>query len=345
MATRTLLTEVDIPNSDNALIAGMYAQVSFHMPGEKALLFVPATAVLIDARGTHAATVRDNAIAWKDVVIDGDLGDKLAIARSGLAEGDVVVTRAERSAPRRHARPRRRVSNRWGTQVARQQAEKAAVNSRSTGNSHLARPADTCRPVGRPRSEAARLRILAATRELLDEQGFRSMTMGERSPNAPTRAQVTLYKWWSLKAAVVLDAMLAEVSRPIIPYRDSESPLVSLRDQMKGFTRFLRSRKAQLLIAVLAEGVLDEKVGDAFRGGTGSETSPGRCACSPRLARSTRASLRADVDVDVVLDALFGPLYYRALVNHLPLDPLFGERVFHYVVTGIATEPARVKLA
>lgn len=90
-ATRTLLTEVDIPNGDGALIAGMYAQVSFRVVGQKALLFVPATAVLVDAQGTRAASVRDGAIAWKDVHIDADLGDRLAIA-TGLNEGDVVVT-------------------------------------------------------------------------------------------------------------------------------------------------------------------------------------------------------------------------------------------------------------
>jgi RND family efflux transporter MFP subunit len=90
VATRTLLTEVDIPNTDNALIAGMYAQVSFHVVGQKSLLFVPATAVLIDARGTRAAIVQNGTIAWKEVGIDGDMGDRLAIS-SGLAEGDVVV--------------------------------------------------------------------------------------------------------------------------------------------------------------------------------------------------------------------------------------------------------------
>jgi len=89
-ATRTLLTEVDIPNPDGSLIAGMYAQVSFRVVGQKALLFVPATAVLIDAQGTRAATVRDGVIAWKDVQIDADMGDRLAIA-TGLNEGDVVV--------------------------------------------------------------------------------------------------------------------------------------------------------------------------------------------------------------------------------------------------------------
>jgi membrane fusion protein, multidrug efflux system len=90
VGTRTLLTEVDIPNPDDSLLAGMYGQVSFHMTGQGPLLFVPATAVLIDARGTRVAVVHDGVLSWKEVEIDGDLGDRVAISR-GLAEGDVIV--------------------------------------------------------------------------------------------------------------------------------------------------------------------------------------------------------------------------------------------------------------
>jgi RND family efflux transporter MFP subunit len=90
LGTRTLLTEVDIPNPDGALIAGMYAQITFHMTGHEQRLLVPATAVLIDAQGTRAALVRDGAITWRKVDIEKDLGDRLAIS-TGLAEGDVLV--------------------------------------------------------------------------------------------------------------------------------------------------------------------------------------------------------------------------------------------------------------
>jgi hypothetical protein len=54
------------------------------------LVFVPASAVMFDAKGTRVALVRDGAIEWKKVEIDGDFGDRLSIA-SGLVEGDVVV--------------------------------------------------------------------------------------------------------------------------------------------------------------------------------------------------------------------------------------------------------------
>jgi RND family efflux transporter MFP subunit len=90
VGTRTLLTEVDIPNPERSLIAGMYAQIAFEMTGHHQLLVLPATAVLIDAHGTRAALVRDSAIFWRKVEIEKDLGDKVAIL-TGLAEGDVIV--------------------------------------------------------------------------------------------------------------------------------------------------------------------------------------------------------------------------------------------------------------
>ena len=88
--TRTLLTEVDIPNPDDALIAGMYGQIHFRMGGQGQLLLVPATAVLIDAQGTRVALVREGAIAWRKVEIEKDLGDRVAIS-TGITDGDVLV--------------------------------------------------------------------------------------------------------------------------------------------------------------------------------------------------------------------------------------------------------------
>jgi AcrR family transcriptional regulator len=166
------------------------------------------------------------------------------------------------------------------------------------------------------------------------------MTIEAIAERAKT-SKVTVYRWWSHKAAIVLDAMLADVS-PIMPYRDSSSPLEALRDQMKSFTRFARSRKARLLVAVLAEGVLDPEVGHAFRE---HWVRPRRDDARKLIGRAVEAGeIRADLDLEVVLDVLFGPLYYRSLVNHAPLDLAFGERVFDAVIRGMATEKARSRL-
>ena len=89
-ATRTLLTEIDIANTDDALTAGMYAQVTFHMSGATPFLVVPATAVLIDAGGTRAAVVKDGVLHWQEVEVEADFGNQIALAK-GINEGDAVV--------------------------------------------------------------------------------------------------------------------------------------------------------------------------------------------------------------------------------------------------------------
>ncbi len=103
-ATRTLLTEVDIANPDRTLVAGMYATVSFDVKRQDRPVFIPATSVLFDSKGTRAAVVRDGVVSWRNIVIDSDLGDRLAIS-TGLAEGEMVaVTPNERLVEGMHVR-------------------------------------------------------------------------------------------------------------------------------------------------------------------------------------------------------------------------------------------------
>jgi AcrR family transcriptional regulator len=199
---------------------------------------------------------------------------------------------------------------------------------------------DSPRAVGRPRSEASRQRILAAARELLEERGLRAMTICAIAERAGT-SKVTVYRWWSHKAAIVLEAMLSEVS-PEIPYRESASPLESLRDQMKSFSRFLNGANGRLLQSVVAEGVLDAEVGHAYRQ---HWVKPRRDDARKLLLRAVEAGeVGAEVDLEVVLDALFGPLYYRFLIQHARLDSAFAESIFGSVMGGVASEEARVRL-
>jgi AcrR family transcriptional regulator len=194
--------------------------------------------------------------------------------------------------------------------------------------------------MGRPRSEDARRRILAAARELLEERGLRSMTICGIAERAAT-SKVTVYRWWSHKAAIVLEAMLSETS-PIMPYRESSSPLESLRAQMKSFARFLLGPNGRLLIDVIAEGVLDAEIGNAYRK---HWVKPRREDASRLLQSAIEAGeLAPDADIEVILDALFGPLYYRFLIKHAPLTPAFAEQVFEGVMAGVAMPAARKRL-
>jgi AcrR family transcriptional regulator len=194
--------------------------------------------------------------------------------------------------------------------------------------------------LGRPRSEASRQRILEAAREILEERGLRAMTIEAIADRAGT-SKVTVYRWWSHKAAIVLDAMLAETS-PRIPYRESSSPLEALRDQMRSFGRFLNGRHGTPLIGVIAEGVLDEEVGEACRE---HWVRPRREDARKLLDRAVEAGeVAKDTDLDVALDALFGPLYHRLLVTRAPLSPTFADTIFRAVMFGLATPEARGRL-
>ncbi len=95
-ATRTLVTEVRVPNADRALLAGMYSQLTLQLERASAPLYVPSTALVVNALGTRMAVVEGGVIHWRPVQIDADLGDRVAVA-TGLGEGDqVVVTPSDR---------------------------------------------------------------------------------------------------------------------------------------------------------------------------------------------------------------------------------------------------------
>jgi RND family efflux transporter MFP subunit len=89
--TRTLLTEVDFENQDNALLPGMYATVTFNLPRTVSSVFVPGEALNFRANGTTIAVVDDqNVIHVRKVAVGHDYGALLEIV-SGLKVGDRIV--------------------------------------------------------------------------------------------------------------------------------------------------------------------------------------------------------------------------------------------------------------
>jgi RND family efflux transporter MFP subunit len=90
-ATRTLRTEIDVPNPKGQLLPGSYAQVHFALKEEISRLTIPANALLFRAEGPRAAVVgKDGKIQLRTVVIGRDLGTSVEIL-SGLASVDSVV--------------------------------------------------------------------------------------------------------------------------------------------------------------------------------------------------------------------------------------------------------------
>lgn len=90
-ATRTLLTEIDLPNPDGKIIPGMYADVQFNTPLAIKPVLLPANALVVRSAGPQAVVMDANHIVhYRSIVLGRDFGAYTEVV-SGLKPGDIVV--------------------------------------------------------------------------------------------------------------------------------------------------------------------------------------------------------------------------------------------------------------
>jgi RND family efflux transporter MFP subunit len=88
--TRTLLVEIDIPNSDGALSPGIYATAELHIPRRTPSLSVPAGAIIFNKDGVQVAVVENGVARLRKISIARDRGTEVEV-RDGIKAGDRVV--------------------------------------------------------------------------------------------------------------------------------------------------------------------------------------------------------------------------------------------------------------
>ncbi len=88
--TRTLLTEIDVPNPDRALSPGMYCQVELKIPRTSPSVIVPSEAVIFNRNGLSVAVVEDGVAHLRNVTSVRDLGTTVEVS-TGVKDGDRVI--------------------------------------------------------------------------------------------------------------------------------------------------------------------------------------------------------------------------------------------------------------
>jgi RND family efflux transporter MFP subunit len=88
--TRTLLTEIDIPNPDGALPPGIYCSVELKIPRKTPSFLIPAEALIFNRNGLHAAVVKNGKAEIRDVKVTRDLGTRVEV-NAGLKAGERVI--------------------------------------------------------------------------------------------------------------------------------------------------------------------------------------------------------------------------------------------------------------
>jgi RND family efflux transporter MFP subunit len=90
-ASRTLLTELEVPNETGEVLPGAYAQINLKLQGDTGLFTVPSNVLLFRSEGTAVGIVHaDGKVEVRKIVINRDLGDRLQISQ-GLSESDKVI--------------------------------------------------------------------------------------------------------------------------------------------------------------------------------------------------------------------------------------------------------------
>ena len=88
--TRTLLTEIDVPNTDGALDPGIYCTVELHIPRKVPSLIVPAQAIIFNADGLQVAVLENGTAHFRKVTVARDFGTTIEVS-DGVKAGDQVI--------------------------------------------------------------------------------------------------------------------------------------------------------------------------------------------------------------------------------------------------------------
>jgi RND family efflux transporter MFP subunit len=88
--SRTLLTEIDVPNPDGALNPGIYCTVDLHIRRKTPSMIIPADAVVFDQHGLHVAVVENGTAHLQKITIARDFGEEVEV-HDGVRPGDQVI--------------------------------------------------------------------------------------------------------------------------------------------------------------------------------------------------------------------------------------------------------------
>jgi AcrR family transcriptional regulator len=192
------------------------------------------------------------------------------------------------------------------------------------------------RTPGRPRSAASRSAILKAAYQLLRERGVSGFTVEGVAARAGA-GKATIYRWWHHKGTLAIEAFLVAVVPKLDAARTSSSAIADLRRQVHATASIYRGRVGVLLRELVALGQADPETSRRLRA---DFVAPRREAAMVTLRRAQElGEIPAGADLDVLVDALWGPIFHRLLVSHMKIDRSFIDRLLDLVLAGALQNP------
>lgn len=158
---------------------------------------------------------------------------------------------------------------------------------------------------GRPRDPATHESILDATRRLLLEEGYHRLTFEGVAAEAGT-SRSTVYRWWSTRGALVLEAAADNIDIGRVP--DTGNSVEDLRAAIRQLITTFSDRLAGIVImAAVANLDDDPQMASTFREDV---VYPWRSTAADAIRRAIeRGDLPADTDVQFILNVIVGTVF------------------------------------
>ncbi len=190
---------------------------------------------------------------------------------------------------------------------------------------------ESARGPGRPRCEMVRHRILESAAEILEEVGFANATVDGIAERAGA-SKATIYRWWPHKAAVLIEAFRESVAGEL-PFVVTGKLEVDITRQLAQFAAMLRGRKGRAFAAFIAGAQSDPDLAEAFRS---FWIAPRREEAKVVLGHYVKTGdLPAGTDLDLAIEVMYAPLYYRLLTGYGPISDEHAECVARAVLHGL----------
>jgi AcrR family transcriptional regulator len=191
---------------------------------------------------------------------------------------------------------------------------------------------------GRPRDGAVDSRVLDAAWEIVHAKGFAGLTVEEVAERAGA-AKTTVYRRWPTKDHLVIALaarILGEV--PIADTGDLRADLAAFASALADSLNRLRlagnpvgGPSAGLAAELAAAAARHPDIGELVRAGFAARHALAQARL--QRARDTEG-LRGDIDAEVLIDQVAGPVWYRVLVTGSPVGPDYAKRLVTAALDG-----------
>ncbi|MGH2629482.1 MAG: TetR/AcrR family transcriptional regulator [Actinomycetota bacterium] len=189
------------------------------------------------------------------------------------------------------------------------------------------------RAPGRPRDPRVDRDILAATLELLAEDGFDGLSIEAVAARAGV-GKTTVYRRWPSKIPLAVDALTGMKAPTPAAIPDDITTREALVHAMSGFTKPHEGSATRLLAGLVDAMSRNEELAAAVRSVLVAERERGLLAVIER--GKARGEIRPDVDARVMIDLLGGPVVLRRLITGDPVNQRLAHAIVELVMDGAA---------